>query len=908
MYVVFLLEIMSGATPLPELFETLVELVRDDTRLPLVRRRGIEAIIEGYEPSETKKATLAEIIEGVRAGIVEDPDNEVLGATLYELYPKQIGPQEIWEYLDSPASPFYAGSFRLFWERGIIELSSLEPQVLLSLLDSLSENDEQIHRMLRRHHLEHLPAGLLADALVHHGNLIASRQLYEWLSIPGLQAPRSAECLAQILQWLAQHPEVQKEIILSLFDEGDRGENYWERLYIINRSLEVRSPADLGHWCLTEALKAPNSPMAKELLARAAGTLVTGLGTNGLSLDILFEKTGTAPGLQAALQSLLICSVTQDYLERRRQGLESRSQDIDAPQKNELFQEVRSHELALRSREASLGLLWQLGNEYVQRYEEFAALLGNDQDLIDAALEGLMGTVQRDDIPDVEGIIQTAIELKSYCISVSFLAGMAELGRGKADQVQALTETKIKKALAFFYCDNVGSTDPDWYQWCVGEKPEIVAEILEQCAEAAIQAGLKHIPGLSFLANRENHSLIAKSVSISLLKKFVPGYDRDLMPGLDLLLRAALRHADRAELLRLILEKTSLQCLNPLQRIHWLAAGALLAPEEYLDDLEQFCAANDDRIRELASALELGGHSLLGATEDFAQLPAYQRINILVTLVGLLAKYFGPVQFEGGRISQDFDTQKGIGQLIQELASSPDESAGHALRDLEARPDLANWQLHLEDARKRHEAVRRDASFVHPSPFQVLYTLNNSLPANAGDLASLIVEHIEELADEIRNGNTDDWRQYWNEGPHPRVKEPRHEDTCRDTLLSDLKQRIPRGIAALPEGHYADDKRADISTWYGAFNVPIEIKKNMHRDLWRALRGQLIRQYTREPGAEGIGIYLVFWFGPEFTTPPLSDERPATPEQLRQRLEQDLTATEARKIFVRVIDVSAPSP
>ena len=188
----------------------------------------------------------------------------------------------------------------------------------------------------------------------------------------------------------------------------------------------------------------------------------------------------------------------------------------------------------------------------------------------------------------------------------------------------------------------------------------------------------------------------------------------------------------------------------------------------------------------------------------------------------------------------------------------------------------------------------------------MLNTLSNSLPANVGDLAYLMVECIEQLADDIRNGSTDDWRQYWNERNHRRLEEPRHEDTCRDTLLSDLKQRIPRDIVASEEGQYAGDKRADIKTSYGGFNVPIEIKKNMHPDLWTALHEQLIKQYTRDTGAEGFGIYLVFWFVPELTTRPPSGKRPATPEELRQRLEELLTVTEARKIFVRVIDVSEP--
>ena len=92
---------------------------------------------------------------------------------------------------------------------------------------------------------------------------------------------------------------------------------------------------------------------------------------------------------------------------------------------------------------------------------------------------------------------------------------------------------------------------------------------------------------------------------------------------------------------------------------------------------------------------------------------------------------------------------------------------------------------------------------------------------------------LQELAGRIRTDNTDDWRQYWNE-PHGQSPSPKHEDHCRDALLSALRQRLPQGVDAQPEGQYANDKRADIRVSYRDFHVPVEIKRNKHRDLWKA--------------------------------------------------------------------------
>ena len=94
---------------------------------------------------------------------------------------------------------------------------------------------------------------------------------------------------------------------------------------------------------------------------------------------------------------------------------------------------------------------------------------------------------------------------------------------------------------------------------------------------------------------------------------------------------------------------------------------------------------------------------------------------------------------------------------------------------------------------------------------------------------------------------------------------PKHEDTCRDALLSDLRRVLPQEIDAQPEGQYANDKRSDIRVFFSGFNVPVEIKKNNHRDLWKAIKNQLIAKYTQDPNSNGYGIYLAFWFGRKYT-------------------------------------------
>lgn len=90
------------------------------------------------------------------------------------------------------------------------------------------------------------------------------------------------------------------------------------------------------------------------------------------------------------------------------------------------------------------------------------------------------------------------------------------------------------------------------------------------------------------------------------------------------------------------------------------------------------------------------------------------------------------------------------------------------------------------------------------------------------------------------------------------------------------------------------DKRADIVLLNSAKQkLPIEVKRDYHPDLWTACENQLDRLYTRDPQAQGYGIYLVFWFGDKrprsMPKPPNSIPKPNT--QYRTRIRKCFTIT-----------------
>ena len=132
--------------------------------------------------------------------------------------------------------------------------------------------------------------------------------------------------------------------------------------------------------------------------------------------------------------------------------------------------------------------------------------------------------------------------------------------------------------------------------------------------------------------------------------------------------------------------------------------------------------------------------------------------------------------------------------------------------------------------------------------------------------------------------------------------------TVKATQSHSTREISGLGVDAQPEGVYAEDKRADICVSFEGFNVPVEIKRSCHRDVWTAVEEQLIAKYTRDPDAEGFGIYLVFWFGDTSVCQPTKcgNWRPKAADEVRQRLEESLSDSKKGLISICVLDVSVP--
>ena len=762
------LDAMAHGTMITPLNDTLLNIIRDATWWPGVRRTALEVVQRNNESKEGGNIRLKALIKEIRNGTVADPDDDLMGYLLTELYPRTVTAAEVLDYLHAPKRRNYIGRYLMFWDHQLLDRSS-DSDVNV-LLDKLSTQLDILQPILDSHHLRDLTAGLLARGLDVYGESIDSERLYRWLGVAldkyGHPNPSTKTQIDSIRSWLGTHPESQKSIIDIGLDHCIEKDNYGYCMYQVRaRLFQAELPADFGQWCLERLEVASNEQVARYLLQEAVGAICYQHGNTGLTLEIIQNNAEKDPKHKAWLNDMLVCRFEpeeREHIEKRRLRKAEEHE-----KKQEWLRFAKSHETELREGRAHPHLLHDMATAYFGHFvdsegetptERLRNFLGHDEDLVQSALEGLRRSLDREDVPKVGDIIKLFTKDRTYLLCRSILAGLEEVTRHTPNHVLQLSDEQIRQAIAVYLTEGTGE-DPDWYKTLLASRPELVAEVMTKYVTAALRCNKQHITGLYSLAYIDAYSPVARTASLIMLKVFPVRSTNQQLSSLDELLKAALRHTDRQALLALIDKKLSLSSMNMAQRVHWLVSGMIVMPDKYLQPLADFTKAHEKRVQHLAGFLADRNDQWSPLNE----LPT-SSLGLLVRTIG---RFFAPYTLDGaGWVSPAMNAADFVKRLINRLGSQPGKEATNILDDLSTDSGLRRWHTALHRAQFEQRAARREASFRHPDIHQVSETLNNRSPANAGDLAALTMDILQELAYQIRNGNTDDYRQFWNEGPH----------------------------------------------------------------------------------------------------------------------------------------------
>ena len=889
------LDAMTHGAAMPSMGDELEGVVRDASYWPALRKEALKVLVNPEKTAtgsiEAQAPRLKRLLEAINSHAVEDSNDELIATLLAALYPVHVSTQEIWTYFKQPKSDRLIGSYWSFWHDFAEKYAPTEQ--LPELIDSLINSGFRISHSRDRRDQAKVVGSLLVKGVTLYGSDVATDRLYRWLSL-GIEdighCPIPRERQAELGQWIENH----EEIYLALLAYGLSLPNakFWQ---ITQRIYAAKPPSDFGSWCLRQAETTGDAEL-RQSLVREAIHFTHDADKPSPTTELLQRWAAEHPDDAAWCESWLV----SDYPRADAEYFES-NREHKKREEEERVQRLAFYTQTLPSftdKLAHLGALSEVADVYLGYYhrakgntpqERLLNLFDQNEAWVELAQQGLRQCLLRDDLPSVKDIIDLDLKGQRYTLAAPCLAAMDLRYADDPSSLLSLPEQTLGIVAAFRLIHPYNAT-PAWLTQLVVSHPDLIARVLSQIIPAQLAAKKEHVSSLYALAHDLAYADIAMRIVPTLLQAFTRKASKLQLSSLRSLILALMANVDAASQRELIAHKIA-HTTDVAQHVYWLTAGMLMAPELYLAPTQAYLGHSQARISHLAEFIR--EHNERG--QRVIELP----IPTLVFLIGLLGSTSNPRLVEqSGWVTPQMEMGRYVQNLIAQLGAHPEDAAGQGLNALLAQVGLHAWEDVVRQALYAQRVTRRKALFQPATVAQVCATLANLAPANAADLWALTVDHLRQITHDIRHGSTNDYRQYWA-GDKPKL-----EDDCRDALLSDLRKHLtPLGIAAEPEGRYADAKRADIKVIATPHHIPIEIKRESHPDLWKAIREQLVAKYGRESASDGYGIYLVFWFTGQLKAA-ASDggTKPKTPQALQQRLIATVPEALKHKIAVLVVD------
>ena len=524
----FLLRVLQEAMPQPRMSQIMLDIVRDLKWPTRVTQGALYAFMHNSAGCSDTESKLRQLLEDVHAGRISDPDNEILGRLLFHLYPREIRPSEVWDYLNEKGDRRFPTMYHHFWE--YLLPKKLGDGDVPELLDRLHERLPALRPALEGSGAHELPMKLLARGLRVHGDELNTARLYDWLSAGAYRGwgwsrrnEDPGEPISQVRAWLEQRPEVQKAVLVDGLIRCEDSDAFSQHPSSVWSFLHGSAlPPGFELWCLDRAVELVEShPRVSEfLLDQAAGLYEDRTNVRGISQSVLVERTRGHELLEGRLAYLFDLLGSLPPAESPR-TVENHLEE-DKRRREHWIDSVRSNADALRENQAIPSLLYDIARVYLAGFpsqnrnatgkQRIRESLQDDDGLAEAALAGLRGTIWRYDVPEPTEIIRLRSEGRMSYLGVPLLAGLDEIERAEPALLPRLGDDQMRKALAFYYCVG-GRRDTGWYLRWLESHPELVANVLAQCAASAIRCGEESIPGLAMLAHLESHSRVASSAS-----------------------------------------------------------------------------------------------------------------------------------------------------------------------------------------------------------------------------------------------------------------------------------------------------------------------------------------------------------------------------------------------------------
>jgi hypothetical protein len=898
-----ILDGLRNSKPQAELKALILGNIKDSKNSHAVRWRALDVFI-GFNDIKS----LLFLAEAIKTNKIEDNSDELMGQLLKRLFPDYIPASNIFDYLKTVTKSGGLNLYRIFWEYDFLD--QLYETDIPQLLDKLAIIEVKHFYYGQHRRLARMVGGLVTRGLQLYGNTVDAERLYTWLGI-GLDPEAgdiygydSHESKQKIQMWLENNPEAYKKVLkvcLSKLESPEKFGLAFECLW------DAKPPTDIWLWWLEQCLEPANSAIKEECFWRAYLAIKSEYGDQGLKEKLEPWLKGH-PEFFPTYESLI---APPEYIKKQEER-RLKWQEKEAAELKKRLDYFKGHQEALRNGNAPPYALYHLAAACFDHYsnvngstgaERLSKFLDGDQELIDAASKGILNTLDRNDLPTEEEVFDLSTKSKIHYLQLPFLTAMEKRYAGNSSFIESISDEMAQRALAFWLSYGAGN-QPDWVKGLMLKRPELSSKVLINYMTTMLQKKFANIHGYYQLAHDEEMAEVAKRVVMPVLTKFPTKSLATHAPMLEALLKASIDYINHNELLTLIAQKLKRTSLDIQQRIYLLATGLVIAPETYeLKVLQE--VTTSERVNHLSGFLYEGGHS---SDTPISLKPS--TIELLITLIAPLAT--PPWQHRAGFVTKAMHNGDFAYVLINRLSNNPAQEISQIFDRLLLKEELSGWFLTLKNAKQQYILNRREAEYRPPTPNELAESINQTRPVNVADLSAMVLDFLDRLQRDMHATAFNEYKSYWNDDSYSRLTTPKVENTCAKYLAKQLKDQFSEfDIEVCSESLAPDDKRTDIRVIFHRdgkrLNLPVEIKRNFHDELWTAIHDQLIKLYTIEPDTQGRGIYLVLWFGAEFNvTAKDGGNKPKTAAELQSRLIATMTPEEQKLIDVFVLDVSKP--
>lgn len=917
----------------------LEQVVRDSTYDDQVREHALDAWLGKLDGANAAKT----LLEDVHIGIVADETDELTGALLEFLYPQDLTALEAIRYLRAARRKNFIAQYHMFWassfEQGLTTedlptiadklVGLVRPPILSSEDETDAEQDSLADQLALR---------VVDAALKAHGTAISGERLYRWLGIGvnryGTFDTHEPEARS-ITFWLTAHPLQRRAAFEAGLGQVAPSKPDGQRhFYVVEeRMFRSRRPAQWGQWLLDIAGESDDEDVAKFCFQEAASAVISPFFEHDLKIEDIeawvAKQSSRWPSAETWKLEKFVWSL--DSYQRQQHEYEITSRREAQTERDRRQRAFAPHLAALETAGAPATLLSWIAGAYLKRVsgqgetplERVQDMLVVDESRAQRVIHGLRYVLERSDLPTPAEI------LDAWCTSERKALGLpcllaAELVCNEDLRAWEHWSETLQQTLVALYCAE-GNSEPNWYRPLCANRPGVVAGIVG--AFAAHSMANSNGPQLRAL-----YGLRDESAPVALAQLLLPEIWR-LTPQAPegqhlhffetVTLRSSIDHLEECEWRLLVEQKLSQAGIGDEIAIALHLAAVRFAPALHTQAILAICLRAAPMVSALAHSLT---HLGRGDIEALATIP-----TTTGRLIELLATGTQPERPDSVIDYSTVDRLREAAQkLLRGIVNNPAREAGEELRRLRDTPGLAGWSVYLDSLLFEHARLANRSSYAAPSLADVVKVLTNGPPVSSRDMAELARDHLSQLAAKIRFEESNLRRTFYRTVAKPKsdkskaatksaakaaarpLEIPRIENDCRDVLLGLINERLgDLGVRFAKEASYAEDTRADlqVESMIGSKSivVPVEVKKDDHPEVWSAWREQLEARYMTHPKAQGIGMYVVLWFGHKTKTAQ-GGRKPRSAQEMAQMLDELIPDDRRNHIVGLVIDLTKHRP